>query len=367
MPERISVADIKAMLVGRIRPLADELAPEAARLDGHRRWSLNPTRADTAAESFVIDVSGSKAGRWYEFAGGIGGDVIDLISYCRFAGGGSDYQSADNRGKAIAWARTWLGLETADPKMIERTRRDAERARAAARKQEHQSRRDRDYKAGRAFKWWRECGALAGTVGAHYLERARGLPLDRLGGLGALHFTDELVDKATGEIFPGIISAMSAFDRGIRGVHMTFLAPDGSGKAPITPNKKMWGDVRGTAIRLSKGASGISPEKAVREGRAGEVLAISEGIEDGLSWALLEPTHRVWAAGSLSFLGQVEIPASVSEIRVLGQNDTPGSKAVDAFQRQVDQLCARYPQVRVLLERPRDGTKDWNDLWREVA
>jgi hypothetical protein len=52
------------------------------------------------------------------------------------------------------------------------------------------------------------------------------------------------------------------------GIHRTFLARDGSGKAPLDPQKMMLGPCRGGAVRLAP---------------AGDVLLVGEGIETSLA------------------------------------------------------------------------------------
>ena len=51
-------------------------------------------------------------------------------------------------------------------------------------------------------------------------------------------------------------------------IHRTFLARDGSGKAPVDPVKMMLGPCRGGAVRL---------------GEPGDVLMVGEGIETSLA------------------------------------------------------------------------------------
>ena len=51
-------------------------------------------------------------------------------------------------------------------------------------------------------------------------------------------------------------------------IHRTFLARDGSGKAPVDPPKMMLGPCRGGAVRL---------------GEPGDVLMVGEGIETCLA------------------------------------------------------------------------------------
>ncbi len=96
--------------------------------------------------------------------------------------------------------------------------------------------------------------------------------------------------------FPAMLAPMQNSLGEIRGVHITYLKPDGTGKADIPdkdkpgsklPSKKMKGRPWGCAIRL---------------GRAAPVMVFSEGIENGLSALMVKPDWPVWVAGSLTNL-----------------------------------------------------------------
>lgn len=371
-----SVGDIKARLAASIARLADELAPGKPWRDGNRRWSLNPTRADREPNSFVIDIAGPTAGRWTEFAGAgaggkdhLGGDVIDLISYVRVTHGGMDYQSREARGRAIRWAKDWLGLGDASDASW-RAGADA-RARAAAeraRQQEHASKAERDRKAARAKAWWIEQAKWPRTLVQTYLEVARGLPVGALASpFNALRFAPDLMaDRDTGELCPAMMAAMTDGKGRIRAVHRTFLADDGRSKADVTKAKKMWGDAKGTMIRLHRGQSGLSETAACEQGVTGETLAVSEGIEDAISWTCLEPADRTAAAGDINKLAHIPIPACVGTIRILADNDPGGSQAADAFEHVAERLRQRAAGRAVIVQRPPAGFKDFNDYWRSI-
>lgn len=92
--------------------------------------------------------------------------------------------------------------------------------------------------------------------------------------------------------FPTMLAPLQNQEREITGVHMTYLAPDALSKADIKhpengerlPAKKMRGVSFGSSIRLGK----FSP-----------VMAVSEGIENGLAFNSVYPDIPVWVAGSL--------------------------------------------------------------------
>lgn len=96
--------------------------------------------------------------------------------------------------------------------------------------------------------------------------------------------------------YPAMIATMQDKDRAIRGVHITYLKPDGSGKAEIqdkdNPSKKL----------VSKKMKGRPWGCAIRLGHPAPVMLFSEGIETGLSCLIAEPELPVWVAGSLGNL-----------------------------------------------------------------
>ena len=51
----------------------------------------------------------------------------------------------------------------------------------------------------------------------------------------------------SGRTLPVMIAGMSGPDGKIMAVHRTFLRPDGSGKADVTPQKKIWPSFKGAA------------------------------------------------------------------------------------------------------------------------
>lgn len=362
---RVSTQEIKAAAIASVRAIADELAPDMATLDGHRRWSLNPTRRDTAPNSFCVDVAGPAPGRFMEFASGESGDVIDFVSYC--LGGSANYQSKERRGQAIRWLKAYLGFEDMSPGDREVMRKLAKARDERAEQMQHAAKAERNRKAGAAKDMWLAAQPWSETSVQTYLEQARGLPVAELGSpLNAIRYAPEAACGVTGEIFEAMMTAFTNARGEIRGVHTTFLAESGTGKADIERSKRFFGDCRGCAMRLHRGASGLGDIEADRKGLRGDVLAVGEGIENALSWAFLFPQHRVWAAGSIDMIASIPLPACVSEVIVLRDNDAPGSAADAALDRVMDKLRERMEGRRLRLQPPPRQHKDMNDYWRSL-
>lgn len=359
-PQGPIIGEIKSAALASIASIADALAPGMAYVDRHRRWSLNPTRPDTQPNSFCIDVAGAAPGRFMEFASGDGGDVIDFVSYC--LGGSAGYQSPERRGQALRWLRAHLGLGDLEP--ADRTRLgELAKAREAAReKTEHQAKAKREKNARFAKDLWLAAKPWPGTIVETYLTEARGLPVRDLGSpLNAIKFEPEAYDGKTGEILPAMMTAFTNAKGEIRGVHTTFLKEDGSGKAEIERAKRFLGDVKGCAMRLHRGHSAMSERHAPP---AGDVLAVSEGIENALSWSALYPAHRTMAAGAVDLIGQVPLPACAGRVIVLRDNDKTGSPAWEAAHRAAAALRNRAEGRPVTTQPPPGDHKDFNDYWR---
>jgi len=109
------------------------------------------------------------------------------------------------------------------------------------------------------------------------------------------------------EIEPGVIDPPAI----IAGVHITRLTPDG-GRAPIDPAKIMLGPTSGLPIVLAPVNDGLG-------------LAITEGIEDGLS-VFEETGLGVWAAGSAGNMPKIvaALPPYVECTTIFAHRDESG-------------------------------------------
>jgi putative DNA primase/helicase len=191
-----------------------------------------------------------------------------------------------------------------------------------------------------ALAMWRRSQPAPGTVAEQYL-RSRGYvgPIPP-----ALHY---VTGKHTsdGQFHPVMIAlAGNLVALSITGVHRTFLRSDGSGKALLEPAKMSLGDLRGAGVPLLNAP-------------IGQELAVSEGIETGLSvlQATGIPTIAALSTGGLKAL---MLPASVQRIWIAADADEPGMKAAQAAAQRW------HGEGRtVSIVRPPAG-QDFNDLAR---
>lgn len=220
------------------------------------------------------------------------------------------------------WVETDAALSDADQRRAADMARHNERKRIAA-----------------AIRLWREAKPIGGSVAETYL-RERGL---RPPFPPSLRFAPQLLHTPSGLILPAMIAAVQRADRTIVAVHRTFLAEDGSGKAPVSPNKMILGPSHGGAVRL-----------AAHDGE----LIVGEGIESTLS-AMQVSGLPGWAALSTSGLMALQLAPDVRALTIAADNDENG-----AGQRAAYAAAARWTaerrSVRVALP-PVTGS-DFNDL-----
>lgn len=353
----LRLGDVKGLLQQQIEGLCRELLPDGWR-SGRYWFARNPRREDRKAGSFFVWLRGAP-GAWTDKATGEQGDVISLIILVK--GLGAIKGDGQAIREALAWARGWLGVERMAPGEIEQAREAAaKRAATAAAIDRQQS----DEKRRKAFGWWLHCDArIAGTPVEAYLA-SRGIRLDLLGRMPrAIRYAPRLEHRPSETAWPGMMALMTDSHGIGAAIHRTFLALDGTAKAPVEPSRMMWGETKGSAIRLWRGETQLGPEEAARHGLI-DTLALVEGIEDGLSLALACPELRIWAAGSLGNLGEIRIPDCADEVIVCADNDWGKPETQAALDRAISALARQGKRVRVA--RAAVG-KDFNDQLRGVA
>jgi len=158
-----------------------------------------------------------------------------------------------------------------------------------------------------ALRLWKATSPAPGSLAEAYL-RSRGLQLPPL---STIRFHAGL-KHPSGGVWPALVALVARGSDGTPiAIHRTFLARDGSDKAPIKPNKMMLGPCSGCAVRLSKFS---------------EELMVGEGIETCL--ASMQATGRpAWAALSTSGLRALGLPDTVRNVIVLADGDDPGEAA----------------------------------------
>jgi hypothetical protein len=187
-----------------------------------------------------------------------------------------------------------------------------------------------------ALRIWRAAVPASNTLAESYLQ-SRGL---RLPCVSTLRFHGGL-KHPSGGTWPAMVTLITRGPDDVSlAIHRTFLARDGSGKAPVDPQKMMLGPCWGGAVRLAA-HSGL--------------LMVGEGIETCLA-AMQATGNPAWAALSTSGLRALDLPGDVREVIVLADGDDPGEAAA-----RESALRWQREGRRVRIARPPRG-QDFNDM-----
>jgi putative DNA primase/helicase len=159
-----------------------------------------------------------------------------------------------------------------------------------------------------ALEIWDASKPAAGTPAELYLHYGRGIkiPIPE-----TLRFHPGL-KHPSGNVYPAMIALVTdgVTDKPCA-IHRTFLAPDGTTKAPVARQKMALGPWKGGAIRLAS---------------ATDLLMVAEGIETALS-VMQAKKWPAWAALSASGFRTLDLPAEIKRVIVLADGDDSGEVA----------------------------------------
>lgn len=266
-----------------------------------RYWMVGDVR-NTPGRSMYVRLSGPEsgpgaAGRWSDAASAEHGDLLDVIRESR--GLMAFREVADE-------ARRFLSLPRTEPPVAPRA--PAPRGSAEATR-----------------RLWAIAKPIAGTLAEAYL-RNRGII--NLTNCEALRFhprcwyrgdDDDPRDRVR-DAWPALISAVTALDGTIMGVHRTWLAhgldPASACKAPVSTPRRAMGLLLGNAVRF---------------GRAVDVMIAGEGLETVLSLRQVMPLLPAAAALSANHLAALELPAGLRRLYIARDDDPAGRRAAETL------------------------------------
>jgi len=265
--------------------------------NGHREgryWLVGDAR-NTPGRSMFVRLKGGEtgkgaAGKWTDAATGEHGDLLDVI---RESCGLVDFKDVADE------ARTFLSLPHPEPEPSS-TRRTTAPAPPGS-----------PEAARRLFAM---AQPISGTLVKTYL-RTRGIT--DLHGTGSLRFHPHCYyrpdEHSPTETWPAMIASVTDLAGRQTGAHRTWLAPDGSDKAPIDTPRRAMGDLLGHAVCFDV---------------AGEVMAAGEGIETILSLRMALPTMPMAAALSAAHLSAILFPDTLRRLYIARDNDPAGDGAM---------------------------------------
>lgn len=335
MSDLIDVKDIVNLLTERIEALAAEVLPR-----GHREgrdWVEASTSKGGLGDSLKVCLAGARRGTWSHFANsGAKGDALELVCYVMFSG---------DKKKAIAWAKSWLGLDSADPARIKQARMKAAATREETRKKD-EARKAATQKHVKAI-WLHAQGEILETPVDWYLKN-RAVDLRALAHFPrALRYAPSLKHK-NGQSYPTMVAAVVNGKGEQVAVHRTYLqmVNERWQKAEVGAGfdaKMVLGSYAGGIISLSRGKSGKPLSKAPDD----DVVVLCEGIEDGLSIALACPDYRVLTTISVNNMKNAPLPPAIKTVVIAADNDKAGSQAAQALEEAVNAFLDQGRDVRI--------------------
>jgi len=282
---------IRAALRARAAEVAEALlGPPTYRGRNEWRWGRRG--------SLALAIAGPKVGLWHDHERGEGGDLPALIARerrCGFA-------------EAVQFARAFLGelppSREPRPAKPPPAPDDAERAPSGT--------------LDLARRLWREAGPAAGTLAEVYLEY-RALSLEpRM----PLRFHPRAWrNRANGPPGPAMLALMSCPERNEpTGVHVTYLRPDGHGKADGASPKVMLG---------KRGVIRLLPDDEATLG-----LGITEGAETAVAVMQRRGWRPVWAATCAGAVASFPVLPGLDAITIFADCDPAGTRAAETCARR---------------------------------
>lgn len=364
-----SAGDIADMLREHAEPLGRMIFPGAVMAGGF--LCIGSVHGEPG-DSLKIQTRGPKRGTWADYATSDSdpngkGDMLKLL---QLTIGGGDIK------KGIEEAKKYLNLDSMDPRALERMKLAANKARE---KQERQKATEDERKRRDAERLWQSAAPLTPSSPPALYLKGRGIlfgpdsPLARPPGSIRFHpgvYHGELRRKV-----PAMATCFVGVDKQIKGIHLTYLdyqaglgwvkLPDMMIEGKLTKVAKKirsplyWG----AHLPIWKGAQRCP----LAEIKTGTAVECSEGIEDGLSFAMANPQARIVAGGTLGNIGQLMLPVQAGNFNILAQNDTkpkPIEALEDAMRKQQAQAREQESSRLIAARRPPQAFKDWNDWLR---
>lgn len=277
------------------RRLADKAEAVCKRYLGAGRrqgnyWQVGDVRNTPGRSMFVRlkDTVKGPAGKWADAATGEHGDLLDVIR---------ESLGLINFADVAEEARLFLSMPPdPEPEVKHHAQTPAPSGSIEA-----------------ARRLLAMCQPIGGTLVEAYL---RGRGITALHRCGSLRFHSRCYyrpdEHSPTETWPAMAAAVTDLAGRITGAHRTWLAPDGSGKAPIDIQRKAMGDLLGNAVRF---------------GLPGDVLAAGEGIESVLSAREVMPGMSAAAALSAAHLAAIQFHDALRRVYVVRDNDRAGDGA----------------------------------------
>lgn len=279
-----------------------------------RYWTCGDVQGNPGGSLFV-KLFGDGAGKWTDAASDEHGDLLDLIGL--------------NKGHrrlrdTLEEARAFLNEPFPVPPAAKHQAKPADRDTPAA-----------------AKKLYGISRPVTGTLAETYL---RGRAITARLDWPCLRFHPSCYyradEDASLEKWPALLGVVTDLSGKLTGLQRTWLARDGSSKAPFEEPRRAMGNLLGNAVRF---------------GEVQDVLAAGEGIETMLSLLSLVPALPAAAGLSAAHLAAILFPPGLTRLYHLRDNDTAGDFAEQRLRERTREAGIQF---RVLTPEAKDLNVD---------
>lgn len=318
----LGIASVNALLAERMGDLARELVGDDPTDRRRDEWRFR------RKGSLSVMIGGPKRGMWHDFEAGHGGDPLGLVAHLRRV----------PMREALRWALGWLG-ELPTHVVRQGARRPVAPSYARAEASDAVNLRGQwSVNLGRTL--WREAVPPAGTLVETYLA-SRGLTLPED---APLRFTACAWRNASyGPPGPAMVALMTLPETGEPcGAHVTYLRPNGGGKAGGKREKIMLG---------AAGVIRLVPDTEVTLG-----LGLAEGIETALAIMQRTGWWPVWAASSAGAIARFPVLPGIECLTIFADTDASGT-GTNAARECARRWASAGREARIVA--PPAG--DWHD------
>ena len=331
------VARLAQDLAGRAEDVARRVFPGGRR--NGKYWEIGDL-AGRPGDSLKVDLTGSRIGKWRDYATQEHGDLLDLF---RMQQGGNELAAYREAAELVRTPLIESEAQIEERRQERRQRTEKELAEAAR-------------KEAAARKLWDQRKSVRNIAGTPVEAYLAGRGLRNAGRFASLRYHPSAwlnVDLKTRHELPAMFAAVADNAGEVRALHRTYLGrreDGGWGKTDVTKDvRRTLGGMKGNGVRLGEvGENGI--------------LVAGEGLETTLSVLEVRPDLAGVSCAAASHLAAFDPPENVRTMLIATDADDAGRRAASELRQRCE---ARG--IRAIVAEPPEGRKDWNDALVELG
>ncbi|AFC74902.1 AAA family ATPase [Rickettsia parkeri] len=299
----------------------------------------------------AMKINGSKAGIWYDFSKGEGGDLFTLVQReknCDFVEAKKYLQDMVSMSTKVDEALA-VNLSTNKKRQIKtQTEQEAEIAKIKMAEMLYEKSEDLKY-------------VMPNNVATRYLSEHRGIQ-DVLTKY-QLSFdlrTNMMWDSNSKQYYPALIAFARSKDGNVTGGQAIYLNKETNNKAEIAINKSSFGKIKGSFVEISKNHEEQKniPSSNDSNNAANNVTIIAEGLETSLSIKEAGIKGKILCSLGVSNIRNYE-PLKGEKILIAADNDGKDAVSVRTVIKAAEELM-RKGAVVAIIQPPEKG--DFNDM-----